>query len=140
MFVVELIICIKMDLALNNLQSLICHKTQSNKPIKLRKISLKNGNCLPPTWQDLTRGLFFYSGGFRAGGSRARADIVPCWTYACQQFTKCNVSQMNQMSLLDLDSLDVTWVRYVYWFIVWISLEWSSTMLWSFVHQKTAQL
>ena len=27
--VVELIICIKMDLALNNLQRLICHKTQT---------------------------------------------------------------------------------------------------------------
>ena len=28
MFEIELIICIKMDLALNNLQKLICHKTQ----------------------------------------------------------------------------------------------------------------
>ena len=28
----ELIICIKMDLALNNLQRLICHKTQQTKP------------------------------------------------------------------------------------------------------------
>ncbi len=28
----ELIICIKMDLALNNLQGLICHKTQTTKP------------------------------------------------------------------------------------------------------------
>ena len=29
-FVIELFICIKMDLALNNLQRLICHKTQAN--------------------------------------------------------------------------------------------------------------
>ena len=29
-FEIELIICIKMDLALNNLQMLICHKTQTN--------------------------------------------------------------------------------------------------------------
>ena len=33
MFEIELIICIKMDLASNNLQRLICHKTQTtNKP------------------------------------------------------------------------------------------------------------
>ena len=31
MFEIKLIICIKMDLALNNLQGLICHKTQTNK-------------------------------------------------------------------------------------------------------------
>ena len=30
MFEIELIICIIMDLALNNLQKLICHKTQTN--------------------------------------------------------------------------------------------------------------
>ena len=30
LFKIELIICIKMDLALNNLQRLICHKTQTN--------------------------------------------------------------------------------------------------------------
>ena len=32
MFEIELIIYIKMDLALNNLQRLICHKTQQTKP------------------------------------------------------------------------------------------------------------
>ena len=31
MFEIELVICIKMDLALNNLQRLICHKTQTTK-------------------------------------------------------------------------------------------------------------
>ena len=31
LFEIELIICINMDLALNNLQRLICHKTQTNK-------------------------------------------------------------------------------------------------------------
>ena len=35
LFYMELIIQIKMDLALNNLQMLICHKTQQNK-IKLK--------------------------------------------------------------------------------------------------------
>ena len=29
---IELTICMKMDLALNNLQRLICHKTQTNQP------------------------------------------------------------------------------------------------------------
>ena len=33
MFEIELFICIKMDLALNNLQRLICHKTQTNKHV-----------------------------------------------------------------------------------------------------------
>ena len=33
MFEIELIICIKMDLALNNLQRLIYHETQTNKQI-----------------------------------------------------------------------------------------------------------
>ena len=31
LFEIELFISIKMDLALNNLQRLICHKTQTNK-------------------------------------------------------------------------------------------------------------
>ena len=31
---IELFICIRMDLALNNLQSLICHKTETNKQKK----------------------------------------------------------------------------------------------------------
>ena len=35
MFEIELFICIKIELALNNLQRLICHKTQTNKQIKL---------------------------------------------------------------------------------------------------------
>ena len=36
LFEIELIICIKTDLALNNQQRLICHKTQTtNQPTKL---------------------------------------------------------------------------------------------------------
>ena len=31
---IELFICVKMDLALNNLQRLTCHKTQTNKQTK----------------------------------------------------------------------------------------------------------
>ena len=34
-----MIICIKMDLALNNLQRLICHKTQTTKPTIKHSIS-----------------------------------------------------------------------------------------------------
>ena len=41
LFEIELIICIKMDLTLNNLQLLICHKTQTtNQPHR----SLKQRN------------------------------------------------------------------------------------------------
>ena len=32
LFEIEVLICVKMDFALNNLQRLICHKTQTNKP------------------------------------------------------------------------------------------------------------
>ena len=32
LFEIELIICMKMDLALNNLQGLICHKIPYNQP------------------------------------------------------------------------------------------------------------
>ena len=39
MFEIELIICIKMDLALNNLQRLICYKTQpTNQPTNQHKV------------------------------------------------------------------------------------------------------
>ena len=44
LFEIELLICIKMDLAINNLQMLICHKPkQTNKQTKL--IFLQNTNC-----------------------------------------------------------------------------------------------
>ena len=36
MFEIELFICIKMDLALNNLQWLICYKTKTNQTSKIR--------------------------------------------------------------------------------------------------------
>ena len=39
LFEIELFICFKMDLALNNPQMLICHKTQStNQPIKFLSV------------------------------------------------------------------------------------------------------
>ena len=37
LFEIELIIYIKMDLALNNLQRLICHKTKSNKYFQTKR-------------------------------------------------------------------------------------------------------
>ena len=41
MFEIELIIHMKIDLALNNLQGLICHKTQpTNQSIKFLKLSI----------------------------------------------------------------------------------------------------
>ena len=45
MFEIELIICIKIDLALNNLQKLICHKTQSiNQPTFFLSIPLHSAS------------------------------------------------------------------------------------------------
>ena len=41
----ELIICIKLDLTLNNLQRLIYNKTQANKQ-KIKEDSLYSGFCL----------------------------------------------------------------------------------------------
>ena len=38
-FSIEQIICIKMDLALNNLQRLICHKTKQTKPNQSTSLS-----------------------------------------------------------------------------------------------------
>ena len=37
LFEIELITCIKMDLALNNLQMLICHKTQPTNQSTIRE-------------------------------------------------------------------------------------------------------
>ena len=45
-------ICIKMDLALNNLQRLICHKTQATKPL----IAFKNMLFI----LDMLKALFQY--------------------------------------------------------------------------------
>ena len=42
---IELIICIKMDLALNNLQALIYHKTQTNQGTYAKLYYFKY-NCL----------------------------------------------------------------------------------------------
>ena len=41
LFEIELFNCIKMDLALNYIQSLICHKTQTNKLDQTNLITLK---------------------------------------------------------------------------------------------------
>ena len=38
LFEIELFFCIKMDLALNNLQRVICHKTQTNKQTKRKDL------------------------------------------------------------------------------------------------------
>ena len=40
MFEIDLIICIKMDLALNNLQWLICHKTETTNQSSLQSASV----------------------------------------------------------------------------------------------------
>ena len=48
MFEIELIICLKIDLALNNLQKLICHKAQTTKQ-PINSIELDKAN----TWEDI---------------------------------------------------------------------------------------
>ena len=46
LFEMELFICIKVDLALNNLQGLICHKNQTNNNIGWNlSLRLLNMNC-----------------------------------------------------------------------------------------------
>ena len=47
---IELFICIKMDLALNNLQRLICYKAQTNKQITHCK---RRRFCASPTGQTM---------------------------------------------------------------------------------------
>ena len=54
LFKIELFICIKMDLALNNLQSLLCHKIQTNQT-KLSSEFFLHGRI----WVFLIHGLFF---------------------------------------------------------------------------------
>ena len=41
LFEIELIICTKMDLAFDNLQRLICHKTQTNKQTNIHLHTVK---------------------------------------------------------------------------------------------------
>ena len=47
LFEIELFICIKMHLALNNWQELICHKTQTNKQAEMqRHTKISNFNSI----------------------------------------------------------------------------------------------
>ena len=46
MFEIELIICMKMDLALNNLQRLICHQIQTTSLEQLEKLTLNIFSCI----------------------------------------------------------------------------------------------
>ena len=81
------------------------------------KIESRSCLCLslPPTTQDLTQSLF-YSGGFREGGGWAWAKIHALLDYVGHRFTGCNVCQM---TLLDLDSRDVTGVQHLCLLIAW---------------------
>ena len=46
LFEIKRFICIKMDLTLNNVQRLICHKTQTTKQIELLyNLQIVNKNC-----------------------------------------------------------------------------------------------
>ena len=45
LFETKLIICIKMDLALNNLQSFICYKPPQNQPTNQPKLSVLIRPC-----------------------------------------------------------------------------------------------
>ena len=64
-----------MDLALSNLQRLICHKTLPTKQIRLKY------------------------GGFREGEARARAETRTLLDYYGYKFDGCNVSQMTLLGL-----------------------------------------
>ena len=77
---------------------------------------------LPPFWRDLKQGLF-YSGDFMESGEWTQSETHTLLDYAGHWFTRCN---MSQMSLLDLDSLDVTWVRYV---CLFIAKTWPSSLV-----------
>ena len=60
---IEQIIYIKMDLALNNLQKLICHKTQQTKPNHIQAgvhflVVIKYFDCLPSGFLQLFVILF----------------------------------------------------------------------------------
>ena len=67
LFEIELIICIKMNLALNNQQRLICHKTPTNQPFPgllhfildtyFIILNVKQGDikyCILSLWYDLS--------------------------------------------------------------------------------------
>ena len=57
MFEIKLIICIKMDLALNNLQMLICHKTQTTNHLLEEKQSTTVFLSLPQNMHDCVKHL-----------------------------------------------------------------------------------
>ena len=56
MFEIELIISIKMDLELNNLQRLICHKTQTTNQQGLNEVefSITLSSSSSSSWDDST--------------------------------------------------------------------------------------
>ena len=60
---------------------------------------------------------FFYSGGFREGRCRTGAENLALLVH---RLTRCNTSQM---TLLDFDSLNITWVRHVCLPIAWTRPE-----------------
>ena len=57
LFKIEVTICVKMDLALNNLQSLICHKTQPTNHSVTTATSLSHKS----TYQKITCYIFILS-------------------------------------------------------------------------------
>ena len=79
LFEIELFICIKMDLALNNLRWLICHKTQTNKQTNIY-LSISS-------WSYLSLSIIRYWS----------IDWPPClgathaYRYSCNDFNPHNV-------------------------------------------------
>ena len=57
MFQIELIIYIKMDLALNNLQRLICHKTQPTKTIPVHMDNINKTQANKTSFKKFKRSL-----------------------------------------------------------------------------------
>ena len=65
LFEIELFISIKMHLALNNLQWLICHKTKPNLSDKVLSMGQIELYCvLRLNWIDWNRTVYMYKNGF----------------------------------------------------------------------------
>ena len=73
----------------------------------------------PPTRQDLTQG-HFYTGDFKEAGGQERAETHTLLDDGGHWLTRCNVKQM---SLMDLDSLNIMRVRHLRLLIAWTRPE-----------------
>ena len=96
MFEIELTICIKMDLALNNLHRLICHKFQRTNQLNMniRFMFVNQLHSWPVSWScriHLSRGL-------RPNPSTNALDTAQSciwwWGSSCRAWGKCNTPSL----------------------------------------------